>query len=71
LLYVSATLSALGTMLAQKDDNNKERAIYYINKTLLDYEARYTLIEKMYFAIVFSIENLRNYMLWNKTYIIA
>ena len=57
-------------MLSYKDDNNKERAIYYISKTLLDYETRYTPIKKMYFSIVFSIEKLRCYMLGNTTYVI-
>jgi len=71
LLYVSTTLNALREMLAQKDDNNKERTIYYISKTLLDYEIRYTLIEKMCFAIVLSNENLKHYMLENTTYFIA
>lgn len=54
LLYVYVTLSALGEMLAQKDDDSKERAIYYISKTLIDYEIRYMPIEKMCFVIIFS-----------------
>jgi len=71
LLYVSTTLSSLGIMLAQKDENNKERAICYINKTLLEYEIRYNLIENYVFNIVFSTKNIRHYMLGNTTYIIA
>jgi len=38
LLYSSTTLSALGEMLTKKDDKNKEITIYYISKTLLDYD---------------------------------
>ena len=34
LLYVSTTMQALGAMLAQHDDQGREREIYYINKTL-------------------------------------
>lgn len=60
-----------GSTLAQKDENNKERVIYYISRTLVDYEIRYTPIENMYFSIVFSIENLRHYMLGNTTLFIA
>jgi len=71
LLYVLETLSALRAMIAQKDDKNKERAIYYINKTLLDYETRYTPIKNMYFVIIFSSKYLRHYMLGNTTYVIA
>jgi len=59
LLYISIALSALGEMLAQKDDKDKERVIYYINENLLDYETRYTTIENMCFTIIFSIKKLR------------
>lgn len=31
ILYISATTTALGALLAQHDDDNKERAIYYIS----------------------------------------
>lgn len=41
LFYVLATLSALEAMLAQKDERDKERAIYYISKILLDYETSF------------------------------
>ena len=39
-LYISTTLYELGTMLCQKDTKNKERAIYYLSKILIDYETR-------------------------------
>jgi len=58
-------------MLAQKDNIGKERAIYYISKTLIDYETRYTPIGIMCFTIIFLIEKLRHYMLVNITFIIA
>lgn len=66
-LYISETMNDLGAMLAQKDDNNKERAIYNIIKTLHDYETSYTLIENISFTILFAMEKLRHYMLGNKT----
>jgi len=71
LLYVSTTLSALREMIAQKDYNNKERAIYYVSKTLLYYETRYTPIKKMFFSIFFSTKTLIHYMLGNTSYVIA
>lgn len=71
LVYVSTTLSSLGEMLTQQEDEGKERAIYYIRKTFIDYEMRYTPIEKMYFVIIFATKKLRYYMLGNTTYIIA
>jgi hypothetical protein len=45
LLYVSTTETALEAVLAQHDDRGKkEKAIYYLSKTLLDYETRYSHI---------------------------
>lgn len=46
-LYVSATLSALGAILTQKDDEGKQRVIYFTSKTLIDYEIIYTHIDKI------------------------
>lgn len=47
LIYVSITETALGAEIAQHDDTRqKERAIDYLSQTLLDYETRYTQIDK-------------------------
>lgn len=51
-------------MLCQKDDENKERAIYYLSKNLVDYETRYTLMEKLFFGIIFATEKLRHYFFY-------
>ena len=52
LLYLSIIGEAVGSMLAQEDDDKNERAIYYLSKRLNDYETRYTPIEKSCFALV-------------------
>ena len=70
-LYISATNVAIGTMLAQKNDMNKEQAIYYISRTLVDYEICYVHIEKLCLAIVFATHKLRHYMMNHKTYVVA
>jgi len=62
-LYILATMFALGTMLYQQDDEKKERAIYYLSKTVINYEIRYTPIERIYFGIVFATKKLRRYLL--------
>ena len=41
----------------------KERAIYYINHTLVSYDLNYTSIEKAYLAVVFASQKFRHYML--------
>jgi len=53
------------------DDENKEREIYYLSKTLIDYETRYTPMEKLCFAIVLTIEKLRHYLLYCTTYVVS
>ena len=46
ILYIIATLTTLGALLSQLDDASKERAIYYISRTLVGYELNYTPMEK-------------------------
>ena len=45
----------------------KERAIYYINYTLVTYKLNYTYIEKAYLVVVFASQKLRHYMLMHTT----
>jgi len=46
LLYVSATEDAAGAVLAQNNEENKERAMYYLSKLFNDAEMKYTPIER-------------------------
>lgn len=58
-------------MLCQKMEDNKERAIHYLNKMLVYYDTRYTLMEKICFAMIFTTEKLRYYLLYCTTYVIG
>jgi len=49
-------------MLAQTVDK-EERAIYYISKKFLEYEVKYTPLEKTCLALVWATKKLRHYML--------
>ena len=62
LLYLLVSDVALGSMLAQYDDHGKERAIYYLSKKMLDYELKYTAIEKTCLALVWVAEKLKHYV---------
>ena len=55
LLYLSIIGDAVGSMLAQEDDEKNEKAIYYLSKRFHDYMTRYTPIEKSCFALVWAI----------------
>ncbi|KAH9320272.1 hypothetical protein KI387_022041, partial [Taxus chinensis] len=37
-LYLSATDHVVGAMLAHRDSEHREQAVYYISCTLVDYE---------------------------------
>lgn len=71
ILYISATNTSLGTLLAQHDENNKKKVIYYISRTLVSYETNYSIIEKAYLAVVFTSQKLRHYMLAHSIKLIA
>jgi hypothetical protein len=70
IMYISTTNSALGELLAQNDQKEKERAIYYISQTLVGYELNYTPIEKSFLSMVFAAQKLRYYMLSHQTQLI-
>lgn len=53
ILYISGIETTLGSLLAQNDEQGRDRAIYYINKTLVGYELNYSLIEKTCLDVIF------------------
>ena len=55
LLYVKAMDHSLGALLAQKNDDGHEQAIYYLSRTLIGAESRYNPIEKECLALIFAI----------------
>ena len=62
LLYLSVSNMDLGCMLAQLDDSEKERAIYYPSKRMLEYECKYIMIERLCLALVWATMRLRHYV---------
>jgi len=46
LLYVKAMDHSLGALLAQKNDDGHEQAIYYLSRTLIGAESCYNPIKK-------------------------
>ncbi|XP_077252490.1 uncharacterized protein LOC143891871 [Tasmannia lanceolata] len=72
LLYLSVTDIAMGCMLAQQDPESKrERAIYYISKKMLEYEQKYTILEKTCLALVWATQKLRHYLLSNRVLLLS
>ena len=70
-LYLSIIEDAVGSMLAQKDDDKNERAVYYLSKRIHDYETRYTPIEKSCFALIWAVQKLRHIILPFQIWVVA
>ena len=62
ILYIVAQERSLGALLAQENEAKKEKALYYLSRTLTGPELNYPPIEKMCLALVFAIQKLRHYM---------
>ena len=60
LLYLSISSSVVSVVLA-KDLNGDQHPIYYISKSLLDLETRYSHLEKFTLALVIASTKLRHY----------
>ena len=71
LLYLLIIKDAIGSMLAQEDNDKNEKAVYYLSKRLHNYESRYTPIEKSYFAIVWVVQKLRHIILQFQVWIVT
>ena len=71
ILYISATETSIGILLAQEDNSNREWAIYYLSCTFISYEMNYNIIEKAFLAVVFASQKLRHYMLAHTTWLVA
>ncbi|XP_077222122.1 uncharacterized protein LOC143855964 [Tasmannia lanceolata] len=65
-------IEAMGCMLAQQDPESKrERAIYYVSKKMLEYEQKYTILEKTCLALVWATQKLRHYLLSNRVLLLS
>jgi len=59
ILYLTVTETAMGCVLGQHDETGrKERAIYYLSKKFTECESRYTMIEKLCYALVWATKRL-------------
>ncbi|KAK4385722.1 hypothetical protein Sango_2696200 [Sesamum angolense] len=61
ILYVAAQERSVGILLAQKNDERKENALYYLSRTMTPNELKYSPIEKLCLALIFSIQKLKHY----------
>ncbi|KAL0289701.1 UNVERIFIED_CONTAM: hypothetical protein Sangu_2606400 [Sesamum angustifolium] len=55
ILYAAAQERSVEILLAQKNDEGKENALYYLSRTMTSNELKYSPIEKLCLALIFSI----------------
>ena len=52
IIYLTTTKNTIGCVLEQHyESRRKERAIYYLSKKFTDCESRYTIVEKLCYAL--------------------
>ena len=61
-MYIAAQEKSLGALMAQENEEGKERALYYLSQTLNGAKLNYSPIEKMCLAIFFTVDKLKHYM---------
>ncbi|KAL0367529.1 UNVERIFIED_CONTAM: Transposon Tf2-12 polyprotein [Sesamum radiatum] len=61
ILYVAAQERSVGILLAQKNDEGKENALYYLSRTMTPNELKYSPIEKLCLTLIFAIQKLKHY----------
>ena len=62
MLYIAAQEKSVGALMAQENEKGKEKALYYLSRTLNGVELNYSPIEKMCLALFFDIDKLKHYM---------
>ena len=71
ILYLSVTDTTMGYMLAQESEDRVEKAIYYLSKKMLEYETRYTPLEKACLALVWATKKLRHHLLAHSVILVS
>ena len=61
---------SVGVILAQHDEEGKERAMYYLSKLFNEAEKKYTTIEKTCAGVVWVAQKLKHYFLAHKVQLI-
>ncbi|XP_016749665.1 uncharacterized protein [Gossypium hirsutum] len=72
ILYLTVFDNSMGCVLDQHDETGKkENVIYYLSKKFTECEIRYSPIEKLCCALVWTTRRLRQYLLYHTTWLIS
>ncbi|XP_051141733.1 uncharacterized protein LOC127258782 [Andrographis paniculata] len=70
-LYLANSFDVVSSLLVQEWEDGKERAIYYLSKTLAGPELNYSMPEKMCYSLVFACTRLEHYILPRETEVVS
>ena len=62
ILFTNTSLSALGVVLSQNNEEGINQPIVYLFRTLNKHEINYTFTEKEYLAVLFGTNESRPYI---------
>ncbi|KAG8484957.1 hypothetical protein CXB51_021413 [Gossypium anomalum] len=72
ILYLAVLENSMGCVLGQHDETGrKEKVIYYLSKKFTECETRYSPIEKLCCALIWTTRRLRQYMLYHTNRLIS
>ena len=63
IVAIDASSRAIGAVLSQKYDNEREHPIHYASRGLNNAERNYSTYERERWAIVFALKKFRHYLL--------
>jgi hypothetical protein len=58
-LYITASEGTVGMVRVQEDDELHEHIFYYLSRTLVGPELKYSHVEKLALAIIHAVQRLR------------
>ncbi|KAL0294849.1 UNVERIFIED_CONTAM: Gag-Pol polyprotein [Sesamum radiatum] len=61
ILYIVAQERSIGVLMAQENEEGKEKALYYLSRTLTENELKYSPVKKVCLALFYAIKKLRHY----------
>ena len=71
LLYAVASTTTISMVLVQEDLNGQEHVIYYLSKSLLDFETFYSHVENLALSTFIDVHNFLHYILLRTTIFLA
>ncbi|KAK9932282.1 hypothetical protein M0R45_019525 [Rubus argutus] len=70
-IYLAATDTAIGALLAQDDGNGVEHPVYYVSRLLGEAESRYPSTERVCLTLIYEAQRLRHYFLAHKLHLMV